>query len=104
MRLGIDGDNDNKYLVREINLTSAGSAVFTYNYSTDQGDRGFIHVEVSGNGGGSWTTLATYDVGSSGSSSESFDIPPTSQRILRFASAELTATTIRARRSNFVAS
>jgi hypothetical protein len=34
-----------------------------------------VHVEVSGNGGGSWTTLATYDLdGGDVSGSESFDV------------------------------
>ncbi len=75
MRLGINGDNDNKYLVREADLAGATFATFTYNFETRQADRGFVHVEVSGNGGGSWTTLATYDLdGGDVSGSESFDI------------------------------
>ncbi len=41
------GNNDNKYLSRDANMTGAVTATFTYNYSTDQGDRGFVHVEES---------------------------------------------------------
>ena len=56
-------------------MTGATFATFTYDYATDQADRGFVHVEVSGNGGGSWTTLATYDLdGGNVSGSESFNI------------------------------
>ncbi len=62
---------------REVDLTGFTSATFSYDWSTTSGvDRSdAIAVEVSANGGGSWTVLATItDVKGSHSGSDSHDI------------------------------
>ncbi|HEY4722944.1 MAG TPA: hypothetical protein VII92_13920, partial [Anaerolineae bacterium] len=65
---------------RQVDLSHATSAMLSFSYrrSNTSGETGSVDLQVSGNGGTSWTTLATYnlDAGDSGQVSESFDILP----------------------------
>lgn len=63
-------------LTREANLSGATSATLTYDYqAVNHDDDGSVRVQVSGNGGLNWNTLATYRY-NAGSGSASFDITP----------------------------
>ena len=69
-------DQPTKRLAREVDLSGASTATFTYDFEVQNNDNnGPVLVRVSGNGGSSWTTLATYSP-FDGSGSESFDITP----------------------------
>ena len=63
---------------RQANLSGAASATLTYNYRRRRTDEsgGTVYLQVSGNGGSSWTTLATYVLNGTDSTqqSASFDI------------------------------
>ena len=62
---------------READLSGATSATLTFSYRRSSGGNGGnIAIEVSANGGGSWTTLQTYSMNGSDASqvSEAFDI------------------------------
>ncbi|MEE9232044.1 MAG: hypothetical protein V3U07_01175 [Nitrospirales bacterium] len=75
--LGGGGGGPATSVTREADLSGAVSATFTFSYRRSSGGNGGnIAVEVSGNGGGSWTTLQTYTMNGSDASqvSESFDI------------------------------
>jgi len=75
--LGGGGGGASTSVTREADLSGAASATFTFSYRRSSGGNGGnIAVEVSGNGGGSWTTLQTYTLNGSDASqvSESFDI------------------------------
>ena len=81
LRIGEDGDGviiTGFGAVRDADLAGAGAAVFSYSYRRLLLDSagGSIAVEVSGNGGGSWTTLASYSLSTSDPSNvgETFDI------------------------------
>jgi len=77
LRLGTAADIDinQRILYRQADLSGSASATLTFDWETFNADRGFVRVEVSGNGGGSWTTLITYDLGSiNNTGSEVFDI------------------------------
>lgn len=79
--LRIGGDEvslNNRGILREVNLSGASFATLSFSYrryeSDDEG--GSIRVQVSGNGGANWITLATYYLSTSDSShiTQSFDI------------------------------
>ena len=62
---------------READLSGAASATLSFSYlRTAGGNGGNINVEVSNNGGTSWTTLQTYAMNGSDASHipQSFDI------------------------------
>jgi parallel beta-helix repeat protein len=66
-------------IVREADLSGASVAVLTFDYQrveVDDEGGGSVAVQVSGNGGGAWTTLATYSLSSFDGSFQSaqFDI------------------------------
>lgn len=70
-----DRSNDNVY--RQVDLSSATSASvsFSYQNSIGVGDGDVVRFQVSGNGGASYTDLATFDSGTNtGSGTLSFDI------------------------------
>ncbi|RLC59030.1 MAG: hypothetical protein DRI30_01525, partial [Chloroflexi bacterium] len=75
-RVRVDtNDGPNGYLYREADLTGATTATLSLDVSNpdiDGNDR--VRLEVSGNGGGSWTTLKTYDNSNKGSYTDNFDI------------------------------
>jgi len=75
MRIGwVSAENQNKWLYREADLSGATTATLTYDYATLNDNRGWVHVEVNGNGSG-WVTLASYDTElGPQSGSESFNI------------------------------
>ena len=56
------GGGDSIY--REANLSGAASATLSFSYNNTLGLAGSITVQVSGNGGGSYANLATFDNGS----------------------------------------
>lgn len=76
LRIGDNGDANPSAIQREANLSASGitSATLSFNFrttgteATDQ-----MAVQVSGNGGTTWTTLETF-TGSFASSSRSYDI------------------------------
>jgi hypothetical protein len=75
--LGGGGGGPSTEVTREGDLSGGTSATFTFSYRRSTGaNGGSIKVEVSGNGGGSWTTLQTYNMNGSDASQvpESFDI------------------------------
>jgi hypothetical protein len=61
-------------IYREANLAGASSAMLTFDMQNGIGVNDVIRLEVSGNGGGTWTTLKDYDWTNFGTLSESFDI------------------------------
>ena len=76
LRIGhLDSDVTQRMLRREADLSSSASWVLSYDYGTSGADRGFLHVEVSGDGGSNWSPLTSYDFdGGDVSGSESFDL------------------------------
>ena len=63
-------------LTREADLGGVSAATLSYDFAVQNNDnKGTVYVKVSGDGGSSWTTLATYGP-FDGSGSESFDITP----------------------------
>jgi len=79
MRLGYNNNEKHQpvmSLTREVDLSSATSAILTYDYAAE-GKHGdcYVIVQVSGNGGSDWDTLAIYYY-DSGSGSCSFNITP----------------------------
>ncbi|WP_419195274.1 DUF4347 domain-containing protein, partial [Novipirellula herctigrandis] len=79
--LRIGGDEvtlDGRGVQREANLSGANAATLTFDYRRTMLDEsgGSVSVEVSGNGGSSWTTLQTYNLNTTDGSytSQSFDI------------------------------
>lgn len=75
--LGGGGGGPATSVSREADLSGATCATLTFSYRRSTGaNGGSISVEVSGNGGGSWTTLQTYNINGSDASQipESFDI------------------------------
>jgi len=73
LRIRDDGDANPSTIQREVSL-SGSSATFSFDFRTqnlEAGDQ--MRVEVSANGGGSWTTLETF-TGSFASTSRSYDI------------------------------
>jgi Tfp pilus assembly protein PilE len=75
--LGGGGGGASTAVSREADLSGATTATLTFSYRRSSGGNGGnIKVEISGNGGGSWTTLQTYTMNASDASqvSESFDI------------------------------
>ena len=76
LRIGDNGDANPSSIQREANLSAAGftSATLSFNFRTtgvDAGDQ--LAVQVSNNGGGSWTTLETF-TGPFAASSRSYNI------------------------------
>jgi hypothetical protein len=80
LRIGGDSvDIDNRGVYREADLSGASSATLTFSYRRDEiqwWSDGSVSIQVSGDGGSNWTTLATYNLTSddSGQVSQSFDI------------------------------
>ena len=65
----------NGYLYREADLTGATTATLSLDVSnTNIGGDDRVLLQVSGNGGGSWTTLKTYSNSNNGNYTDSFDI------------------------------
>jgi hypothetical protein len=63
-------------LSREADLTGAASATLTYDYEAhNNADAGLVSLQISGDGGANWDTLANYYY-YAGDGSESFDITP----------------------------
>ncbi len=67
------------YVYREVNLTDAASATLSfYRYNRlneNRWDRGDVNLEISGDGGATWTTLRTYSENTyTGSDIDTFDI------------------------------
>jgi hypothetical protein len=66
-------DNNGRQATRQASIAAFTTATFTFSYTPqglEAGDQ--FRVEVSGNGGGSWTTLQTYSGNTAGTAS--FDI------------------------------
>ena len=64
-------------LSREVDLSTATQATLTFDYRVDDdiGGGGTTRIEISDNGGSTWTTLQTYDLNVfAGWTSQSFDI------------------------------
>jgi hypothetical protein len=78
LRIGSDGGNlSNHGVSRAANLSNAASATLSFRYRREtQGQvQGTVTVQVSGNGGSSWTTLTTISLaGPQKASSATFDI------------------------------
>jgi len=75
--LGGGGGGPPTKVTREADLSGASCAMFTFSYRRSAGATGgSIRVEVSGDGGASWTTLQSYSMDGSDLSqiAESFDI------------------------------
>ncbi|MCP4426222.1 MAG: S8 family serine peptidase [Chloroflexi bacterium] len=65
------------FVWREADLSGASQATLTYDFGSQQyAAGGQVAVEVSGDGGSSWTTLNVYTVDSFVTGTESFDISP----------------------------
>ncbi len=78
-RLRISGNN--KGVQREVNLSGATIATLTFDYRRESLDRGneYVNVEISSDGGASWTELVRYkgpQTDASYQSSLSYDITP----------------------------
>ena len=73
-RLQLRAFDVNQYIHREVDLSSATTATLTFDSDNQLLGADSIRVEVSGNGGGSWTTLKTYTSSNTGVVAESFDI------------------------------
>jgi hypothetical protein len=76
MRVGHENAKDQPTfsLTREANLSGATTATLTYDYvAQNYGNHGSVSVQVSGDGGLTWNTLATYPY-DAGSGFASFDI------------------------------
>ena len=69
---------NNRGVLREANLSGAGYASLSFNYMRDNYSASIpAQLEISGNGGSSWTTLQTYSNGSDASVQSSvYDITP----------------------------
>ncbi|MEQ1853509.1 MAG: cadherin repeat domain-containing protein, partial [Chthoniobacteraceae bacterium] len=62
-------------IYREANLSSATGATLTFDYNNTLAGSDRIDIQVSGNGGATWTTLGTFSSASNpGSGSKSYDI------------------------------
>jgi len=59
--LTINPSSSSGNIYRELNLTSTLSATVSFNYDNKLGGSGLVYFQVSSNGGGSYTTLSTYD-------------------------------------------
>ena len=82
---------------REVNLTNATSATLTFNYYTGYSSgTETVTLDVSSNGGGSWTTLQTYNITSTNFSAtaQNFDLSSyiSSNTRIRFYSSGTNAT------------
>ena len=73
-QLRVDQDTDGSNIYRQINLSGATSAQLTFTANNQAASAERYFIQVSGNGGSSWTTLKTYNSSNQGSVSESFDI------------------------------
>lgn len=74
LRIRDDGDGSPSTIQREANLTGFVTPTFTFDVSTQNVEAGdTMRVEVSGNGGGSWSTLETF-TGTVAAASRSYDI------------------------------
>ena len=73
-RLQLRAFDVNQYIHREVDLSSATTAMLTFDSDNQLLGADSIRVEVSGNGGGRWTTLKTYTSSNTGVVAESFDI------------------------------
>ena len=77
LRLGGGGGGPSTTISREVNLSGATSATLTFSYRRSSNKKGGnIQLEVSNNGGGSWTNLNSYDMKSSdpGQVPQSYDL------------------------------
>ena len=73
--LRLDADADDRGAGRAVNLSGASSARLSFEWSRYNLNGNSVRVEVSGDGGTSWTTLMTIPTGPDGHpTSESFDI------------------------------
>ena len=71
--LRVRSGNTGDYVYREANLSGAITATLTYEFHNDLNGPASVEVQISGNGGASWTTLRTYTSGDV-YGSESIDI------------------------------
>ncbi|MEA3207025.1 MAG: hypothetical protein QOE70_82 [Chthoniobacter sp.] len=75
-QLQITADTTGNNIYREVDLSGATSATLSYLFDASSfGQSTALQIQVSGNGGSSYTTLKTYASGAS-SGTESFDITP----------------------------
>ena len=80
LRIGASSESDitGRGLVREADLSGATSATLTYDFRREEGDAGAgsILVQISDDGGSTWTTLRTHDLDATdgGFTTESFDV------------------------------
>lgn len=72
--LRIVTESNGKSIYREADLSSAATATLTFDSNNTLFGSGQIRLEISNNGGGSWSTLKTYTSGNTGTTAESFDI------------------------------
>ncbi len=76
-QFGGGGGGASTEVTREVDLTGATTATLTFTYlRTTGGNGGNIKVQVSGNGGGSWTNLQTYNMNGTDASQvpQTFDL------------------------------
>ena len=79
LQLGGGGEGAATDITREANLSGAGTATLTFTYRRNvTGNAGQIRLEVSGNGGASWTPLQTYQLNASDPApvAQSFNLTP----------------------------
>lgn len=76
LRIGDRGSISGKGVYRKVDLTSATLATLSFSYKTDVSwSGGSVSLQISANGGSSWTTLKTYNLSfDSGQTLETFDI------------------------------
>jgi hypothetical protein len=73
VHIEFDGDADfGSSIYREADLDGAESAILSFDQNSDSDGQDVL--EVSGNGGSTWTTLKTYNLGSTPAGHDSFDI------------------------------
>ena len=81
LRFGKNGVSwGGKHIAREADLSDASTATLTFSYRGRKDDTGnaAVTLQVSADGGGSWTNLATYNAGSYHAAQipQSFDVSP----------------------------
>ena len=74
-QLMIQTDDTGDNIYREADLSGATTATLTFDVDNQNlSNNDTVRVEVSGNGGGTWTTLKDYTSANQGTASENFDI------------------------------
>ena len=86
-QLRVDANNAGDNIYREVDLSAAVTASLSFDFDNQLGSGGVVHLQVSSNGGGSWSNLRTYNNGNVGAGSDVVDLtsfrgPDTQIRIL----------------------